>query len=166
MMFCISLSLNPRLQQTIKTPCDALMSYELLGTEIWLYYSPLSVGFRQRRPLNLIEEAPVHKLPCGAIHKPPCVQLVNSPLFCYTPSSCTVKRRERVCVCVSLSLCCIITANFRPPTPLNLQDSVALSWLRGGGGKCAEKAQHIPNLGKPLFPLELRSNLSEKSARP
>ena len=52
------------------------------GEEFSIELSPLSVGFPQRRPLNLIKRpTPIYKLPRGAIYKPPCVQLINSPFF-------------------------------------------------------------------------------------
>ena len=51
------------------------------GYKFSIKLSPLSVGFPQRRPLNLIKKNPIYKLPRGSIYKLPCVQLINSPFF-------------------------------------------------------------------------------------
>ena len=57
-------------------------TYKLPGGQKFSIKLPrLSVGFPQRRPLNLIERPQVYKLPRGAIYKPPCVHLINNPFF-------------------------------------------------------------------------------------
>ena len=61
------------------------------GQKLSFKLSPLSVGFPQRKPLNLIDKLQFMNSPRGAIYKPPCVQLKKQPFFCYTSSFCTVK---------------------------------------------------------------------------
>ena len=59
------------------------------GQKFSIKLSPLSVGFPERRPLNLIERPQFINSP-RVRFIPPCLQLINKPCFCYTSSFCTV----------------------------------------------------------------------------
>ena len=72
-----SCSKAPHLRQTIKVG----WTYKLpRGQKFRFTLSPLSVGFPQRRPRNLIKIPPFISSP-GPIYTPPCVQPINNPFF-------------------------------------------------------------------------------------
>ena len=86
-------------------------------------FSPLSIAFPQRRPLNLIKRPGVYKLPGGAIYKPPCVQLINNPVFAIHQVFALASKHKS---CILIDMCFQETRSRRSQPP-NLH--VTRGWL-------------------------------------